>query len=95
MIRADKKNTKHSVKYLAMLFPRTGPLIPRLKSSYTPPPPLKKQRHFCLRISVFHKMVGTRNFLSPSCNKPIEDSLMTVIGFQCYVTAPVHVFIPA
>ena len=93
MIRADTKNTKHSVKDLAMLFPRASPLIPRLKSSYTPP--LKKQRHFCLRISVLHKMVGTRNFLSPSCNKPIEDSLMTVIGFQRYVTAPVHVFIPA
>lgn len=75
MIRADRKKTKHHlVKYLVMLFPRASPLIPRLKSSYTPPP-LKKQRHFCVRISVLHKIVGTRNFLSPYCNKRIEDSL--------------------
>ena len=87
MIRADKKNTKHSVKYLAMLFPRASPLIPRLKSSYTPPPPLKNRDTFVYVYPFFTKWSERETFLA----LPVTTVATAVKGrpYYVYVNLPI------
>lgn len=86
MIRADKKNTKHSVKYLAMLFPRASPLIPRLKSSYTPPP-LKNRDTFVYVYPFFTKWSERETFLA----LPVTTVATAVKGrpYYIYVNLPI------